>query len=65
MCTGEEGSEEKIQLFSKRKLASNWNRYEEALPLTRPDQESDETGAQFEELLSMPISGTFLLCFVA
>lgn len=45
------------QSFSKRKLVSNWDRYEENIDLHRFEKDDDDGGAEFEELLSMPSSG--------
>ncbi|XP_034244557.1 cell death regulator Aven-like [Thrips palmi] len=47
------------QTFSRRKMVSNWDRYEETV-VNRFEEEAEPTGALFEELLSMPISGGHL-----
>ncbi|KAK3923802.1 Cell death regulator Aven, partial [Frankliniella fusca] len=51
---------EEIQSFSRRKLVSNWDRYEEPVDMSRFEDEVEVIGAHFEELLSMPISGGHL-----
>lgn len=58
--TGPSDVEVQIPLFSKRKLTSNWDRYEESVDMSRFDDDVDVSGALFEELLSMPVSGGHL-----
>lgn len=53
-------AEENVPSFSKRKLVSNWDRYEEPVHVGRFEEDVDAIGAHFEELLSVPISGGHL-----
>lgn len=54
-----EGSDSKSEIFSRRKMVSNWDRYEETV-LNRFEEEAEPSGALFEELLAMPTTGGHL-----